>query len=494
MENRRSNAYTKKQLLHLAISFCFIFLFGAFCPTWGGITRLGVRAIGIFIGGIWLIANRFGMVIPSFIIMFAMLLTGYTDGTTIIQTTLGSPTVWQLIIIFVLLFALTESGADSVLARWMISRKALNGHPVLFTCVFMIAVTTLGALASALGAFLFSVAMVNSIAESVGYDDKSQWKKAMTTGALIASSVGGGILPFKGMAMMIYNLLAPGLLETGVEIDQISYLVSAIVSGLFISVSLGLCLKPLFRVDFSKMKDADVASICAHGGTSFNKRQSVTFLIFLVGIAYSVVMIWLPKSMPGYDIINGIGQGFWFVLMLILMALIHIDGEPLLNVERAMGKAINWGIVMCVCAFTAIGGMIANEELGIRNWLSMIMNHVFGNMPFPLFVVILVAATLLCTNVFSNTATAVIIGTVVGPFLIKYATTIGINPSCLIPAIVMSALCAFLTMAAGGSAPLYLGSDCMKDDPKWVWSYGLLIFPIVTITSSLAYILCAYLL
>lgn len=66
--------------------------------------------------------------------------------------------------------------------------------------------------------------------------------------------------------------------------------------------------------------------------------------------------------------------------------------------------------------------MIANEELGIRNLLSMIMNHVFGNMPFPLFVVILVAATLLCTNVFSNTATAVIIGTVVGPFLIKYAT------------------------------------------------------------------------
>ncbi len=388
MGEQKSNTYTQKQLIHLAISFFFIFIFGAFCPTWGGITRLGVQAIGIFIGGIWLIANRFGMIIPSFIIMFAMLLTGFTDGTAIIQTTLGSPTVWQLIIIFVLLFALTESGADSVLARWMISRKALNGRPVLFTCVFMIAVTTLGALASALGAFLFSVAMVNSIAESVGYDNNSQWKKAMTTGALIASSVGGGILPFKGMAMMIYNLLAPGLLEAGVEIDQISYLVAATVSGLFISVSFGLCLKPLFRVDFSKMKDADVASICAHGGTSFNKRQAVTFFIFLVGIAYSIV----------------------------------------------------------------------------------------------------------CTNVFSNTATAVIIGTVVGPFLIKYATTIGINPSCIIPAIVMSALCAFLTMAAGGSAPLYLGSDCMKDDPKWVWSYGLLIFPIVTITSSVAYILCAYLL
>ena len=101
--------------------------------------------------------------------------------------------------------------------------------------------------------------------------------------------------------------------------------------------------------------------------------------------------------------------------------------------------------------------------------------------------------TLICTNVFSNTATAVIIGTVVGPFLIDYGLNLGINPSCIIPAIVMTALCAFLTMAAGGSAPLYLGADCMKEDPKWVWSYGLLIFPIVTATSSAAYIICAYL-
>lgn len=494
MGEQKSHAYTKKQLIHLSISFFFIFIFGSFCPTWGGITRLGVQAIGIFIGGIWLIANQFGMVVPSFITMFAMLLTGFTDGTAIIQSTLGSPTVWQLIIIFVLLFALTESGADSVLARWMISRKVLNGRPILFTCVFMIAVTILGSLASALGAYLFSAAMVDSIAKSVGYDNQSQWKKAMATGALIASSVGGGILPFKGMAMMIYNLMAPGLLEAGIEIDQVSYLLAAAVSGLFVSVSFGLCLKPFFRVDFSKMRDADVASICAQGGTRFNERQAVIFLIFMVGIAYSIVMIWLPKSFPGYDIINGIGQGFWFVLMLILLAFIHIDKEPLLDVERAMGKAINWGIVMSVCSFTAIGSMISNEELGIRGWLGDIMNSIFGNMPFPLFVILLVAVTLLCTNVFSNTATAVIIGTVVGPFLIKYANTIGINPSCLIPAIVMSALCAFLTMAAGGSAPLYLGSDCMKDDPKWVWSYGLLIFPIVTITSSVAYILCAYLL
>ena len=486
--------YSAKQLVYLVISLFFLFGFGLICPTWANVTRLGVQAVGIFLGGIFMIANGFGMIIPSLLMMLAMILTGYIDANSIIASTLGSPTVWQLIVIFVLLYALTESGADSVLARWMISRRALNGKPVLFTCVFMLAVTVLGALASALGAYLFSIAMIDSIAETVGYDNKSQWKKAMYTGAIVSASVGGGILPFKGMALMIYNLMGAGLTEAGVQVDQVSYLVAALLSGLLIAVVFALSLRPLFRVDYSKLQSADVASICAAGGTRFNRRQAYTMVIFVIGVLYSVVLIWLPKTVPGYEKFVGIGQGFWFVLMLVLLHLIHVDGEALLNVDRAMGKAVNWGIVLSVCGFTAIGGMVSNEELGIRGWLAGLMNAAFGNMPFPLFVVMLVLLTLLCTNFFSNTATAVIVGTVVGPILIRYSTELGVNVSCVIPAIVMSALCAFLTMAAGGSAPLYLGTECMQENPKWVFRYGLLVFPIVIVASSAAYILCAYLL
>ena len=81
-----------------------------------------------------------------------MITTGYITGTDLIQTTLGGSTVWQLIVIFVVLYALTKSGADRVLARWMISRKVLNGRPALFSLVFLLALTLLGAVASALGA------------------------------------------------------------------------------------------------------------------------------------------------------------------------------------------------------------------------------------------------------------------------------------------------------------------------------------------------------
>ncbi|OON85967.1 hypothetical protein BXO88_10090 [Oribacterium sp. C9] len=493
----KSQRYTSQKIMHLCISLFFMFVFGLICPTWGPVTRLGVQAIGIFIGGIWMIAQGFGMVTPSLLIMFSIVLTGFRNGKDIIAQTLGSETVWQLIVIFVVLYALTESGADAVLARKMISSKVLNGKPVLFTVVFFIAMTALGALASALGAYMFSIAMIDSIANTVGYDNKSQWKKAMYTGAIVTGSVGGGILPFKGMALMIFNLLKgddkSGLLSAGVQIDQVSYMLTAIIAGVLIAVAMGISIGTLYKADFAKLRDADVASITSQGGTTFNKRQKWTMGLFVTGVMYSVVMIWLPHSFPGYEIINGIGQGFWFVFMAILMFFIHIDGEPLLNLDRSMGKAVNWGIVLAVCAFTALGMMVSDKDLGVRMWLADIMNALFGNMPFPMFVVVLVLLTMVCTNVFSNTATAVIIGTVVGPLLVNYGKS-GVNVSAVIPGIVMSALCAFITMAAGGSAPLFLGTETMQENQGWILKWGMLVFPIVTISSSIAYISCAYIL
>ena len=58
----------------------------------------------------------------------------------------------------------------------------------------------------------------------------------------------------------------------------------------------------------------------------------------------------------------------------------------------------------------------------------------------------------------------------------------------------MTALCAFYTMAAGGSSPLFLGTETMQENPKWILKWGLWVFPIVTIASSIAYVLCGYIL
>jgi di/tricarboxylate transporter len=492
MDKVKPQGMSNISVIHLMISLFFMFIFGRICPTWSTVTRMGVQGISILIGAIWLISNRFGLVFTSFVGMFAVVASGYLTGNAILATTLGSDVVFQLILVFVFVYAISETGADAVLARWMISRKSLNGKPVLFSVVFMISITLLAAIVSSLGAFMFSVAMINSIAKATGYEEKSQWKKTMMTGAICTSSIGGAILPFKGLSLLIFNMFTVGIKASGIQINQVAYMGSALIAGLLFSLAFGLSVGPLFRVDFAKLREADVAAITREGGTKMNKAQVIVMLSFFVGFLYSIAMIWVPKTSPNYPMLAGVGQGFWFMIILVGLSLIHIDGKPIINIDQIIGKAVNWGIVFAVCLFTVVGMMIADKTVGIQSWLGNILAGVFGNMSFPVFMITLVLATILLTNFFSNTATAVIIGTLTAPFILQYATSAGINPNAVIPAVVMSASCAYLTMGAGGSSPLYLGLDCMKGENKWVWTYGLIALILEVGTTTGAFILCSY--
>ena len=113
-------------------------------------------------------------------------------------------------------------------------------------------------------------------------------------------------------------------------------------------------------------------------------------------------------------------------------------------------------------------------------------------MPFILFIFVLVAIILICINIFSNMAIAVVIGTIIGPIIINYGVELGINVSCVIPALVMTALCAFITMAAGGLAPPFLGNECIKENSVWIWKYGLLVCLVIIVAVSLGTVVNAY--
>jgi di/tricarboxylate transporter len=491
---RREEVRDTKYFVKLFIGLFFMFVFGHVCPTWSTVTRMGVQGIGILFGAIWLVSNRFGLVFPSMLGMFAVVASGFLDTRTLLSRTLGGEVVFQLIIVFVFVYAISESGADAVLARWMISRKSLNGRPVRFTVVFLAAISVLATIVSALGAFMFAIAMINSIAKAVGYDDDSQWKKAMMTGAIAMSSVGSAVFPFKGMSLMIFNMFTEGIKNAGLEVNQVAYMVGAFFASIVFAVVLGLVISLFFRIDFTNLKKADIASICKEGGTKMNKKQLTVMIAFVIGFMYSVVLIFLPKEMMGYGIISGIGQGFWFMIVIVVLSVLRFDGEKAIDIEQCFNKAVNWGIVLAVCAFTSIGMMISSKDVGIQTWLGEILGRLFSSMPFPVFVLVLTAATLIMTNFFSNTASAVIIGTLVGPFILSYALEIGINPNAVIPAVVMTASLAFLTMGAGGSSPIYLGLDCMKNDPKWVWKYGPIVMLVEVITVALTLTLFSYIL
>ena len=60
-------------------------------------------------------------------------------------------------------------------------------------------------------------------------------------------------------------------------------------------------------------------------------------------------------------------------MALVIFFLLREDGKPLLNEEQTFRSSISWGIVLAVCIFNVIGGMLANPELGVRGWLNALM-------------------------------------------------------------------------------------------------------------------------
>ena len=81
---------TGQKTIHLAIGLAIMFLGGLIAPTWGPVTRLGVQAIAIFTGMIYLSLTGFTFVFTAVAAMFAMQLTGFFTSSEIIAKMLGN--------------------------------------------------------------------------------------------------------------------------------------------------------------------------------------------------------------------------------------------------------------------------------------------------------------------------------------------------------------------------------------------------------------------
>lgn len=80
----------KKRIINLIIGVLLLFIVGVAVPTWGPVTRLGVQAISIFIGLVYLAVTGFSFVFAGTIAMFAMQLTGFFTGSSIIAQSWGA--------------------------------------------------------------------------------------------------------------------------------------------------------------------------------------------------------------------------------------------------------------------------------------------------------------------------------------------------------------------------------------------------------------------
>ena len=482
-----TTAYVIKLLIGLFLMYGFRFV----CPSWGGISSAGIGAIGIFIGILFLIISDFGLIMPAILGMFAVVCTGaYTPGSAI-AATFGGATIFQLVMAYAVCEGMTATGAGEFMAKWIISRKSIQGKPFAFTVVYFIACALAGAVVS-MGGIIFMYNIQDYIGDYLGYDRNSKWTKSMSLGTFVSASMGMALLPFKGMPFIIFAPMIAAMEAYGLSMNYAVYMLCTAIVTLAVIFMLALIMKYVWKVDMSKLRDLDITNREDMQNLRMTKPQRYCSLAFLLTILYCVSLIVIPKTTALYATLNGITTGMFFALVFALMCILQADGKKIINPAAVLAKGVNWGVILTVCAFTLVGNMISSPDLGIRSWINATVAPVFSSMAFPLFMLILIVLCSFITNFMSNTALGMIMGTLAAPFIADYASTSGISATVVGTAITVSCMYAFLTMSASGTSPLFLCRSEIESDQKFVWTKGLFVSLAGTVLLFVLFTVMAY--
>lgn len=456
--------------IKLFICIMFLFFFNKLVPAWGGITDTGMASIGIFIGLVLMIVFNFGLIPSSLIAIFAVVHSGFLNGTDVIGQTIGNGSTVQLFFTFSICNSLIQTGAGAFIAKWMLSRRVIQGRPMVFCFVLLLAGWLSGPFMGSAGLVLIYTIM-DYINDTLGYEKDSDFNMMTRIGLQSAGMIGMAFLPFKGVTLAIFTSIAGALESVGIETNYAYYMLGGAVIALLYCFAFLMAMRYLFRVDLGRLEALDITRMEGMSDLKITRPQVYSIVFSMAAILYTVVQLFLPRG-AFQEYFSGITLWLWAALMMSVLALLRYKGKPVVEPEQMMEK-IMWGVVLATAAFTVVGGMMSNKDLGVRSWIASALNPIFGNMPFPVFMLVIVIIAALVTNFFSNMATGLIVGSTVAPFCIEYCETLGVNGSFICLALISAAMFAFLTMAAAGPAPLLLSQEPFVKKPGYIWSHGL---------------------
>ncbi len=118
---------TKKKYIHFVIMIALTLII-AVMPPIGGITPLGMRTIGVFVGVLygWI---AFDLIIPSVYGYAALAVMGVLPTAQAMTVGFGNNTLVVVMVALVFAGAISSVGVTEVVTNWLLCRKVLEEFP-----------------------------------------------------------------------------------------------------------------------------------------------------------------------------------------------------------------------------------------------------------------------------------------------------------------------------------------------------------------------------
>ncbi len=432
------------------IGVLIVFGFG-YLPPIEPITPIGMKIVGIFLGMIFL-WSFVSILWPSLLGIVALFIFGTVPPRQVLYMSFGDAVPMLILFAMVLFGAIQHAGVTRYISRWFLTRKIINGKPVVFSFIFIYATYVLAALsANLLPALLFMWAILYSVLEDVGYKKGDKYTAVMVVGTLFGAISGQASKPFTGSALMIAGAYEKA---ANARLDYLHYMLFG-----FIMSSLGIALyalliKLIFRPDMSKMKNINIERFQREQLPPMDARQRIMMCALLGYLILVLLPSILPTSLPGVDILARIGPLGVVILFVVALSLFKIDNKPVLDFKEIAGKYVVWDVFFLVCMAMAISTALTEDATGVTGFLKNALTPLFGGRSLFAFAAILVAFSIFITQ-FANNA---VMGVLLMPVIKIFSEQSGGNFEALATLIIFALHVAIVTPAASPYAAILYGN------------------------------------
>lgn len=472
----------KASYVNFLIGFAIMILF-RFIPlgVLPNVTEVGLQVIGVFIGTIYL-WSTINPTVASLVSILMLAVTDFGSAGSVLSTCFGNPTVVQMFFLMIFMGGLTNRKLTIYIARWIMTRKLMEGRPWIFTLLMMIGAYLMSVFISPFAPVFLFWPILYGVFEEVGYKTTDEYPKLLVIGIVISALIGFPVPPYMGNGLALLGnyrgLLAnfPTLTE-GTAIADSSYFIACFVLGLILLISVVLVMKYIFRPNVEPMKKISVDMLKKNPLPPMSKAQK-TYGIFLCIFIFCMLVPSLLPTLPVLSFLNTNSLLVPFALVSIL-CLIQFEDGPVLRFSEVMGKEFAWPTFFLCTSAILIGGVLTNEATGVTPFLNTILSPIFSQMSGTMFTVVLLILVVLLTNICNS----LVIGMIMQPVVLTYCAAAGISAAPIITLLIFTVLLsAACTPAASPFAAMLFGNkDYLTSGDVYKYTTVIVVVELVII-------------
>ena len=443
----------------VVIAFC---LFFRFLPGPLGITPMGMGLLGVFIGAVygWIFID---MLWPS---IMGLLGAGLTIGMgKMLAGSFGTDSVMMLAFCMIIVGLAMKTGAFDWLVKVLLSNKLMQGRPWLTIWLIFLIAFPMGfihciLMMVVLGAFGTTMFKACNVARN------DKLAVFYYLGCAFSLMMGQVMLPFIGTGLVFYRSYTT--MFPDMPMQMAPYIVFMVVMGIIMLTAFTLLMRFVFRVDASPL--ANFCNDCTIEPATRDQRVSlIVFACFIVLCVFSSLSLGpISAFLSQFGLI-----GILFALACLVALLPSSDGGKLADLEGLLSTT-NWGQLCMVGLIMVFATYFSSQDAGIMGAVRQLFAPFMSLSPWVFIIIMLVIAVVL-TNISNN----MIVMIVILPFLVSYASEVGLAPTMVTVLLYLMVQLALATPAASPVAAIAFTQEWV--DPQAMTKNACKILPLLTV-------------